>query len=365
MSFTFVKLKKIDKYILLKFLGTFFLSISLIIVIVIVFDISEKIESFVGKKAPLHAIVFDYYLNFIPYFVNLFSPLFTFIAVIFFTSRMAARSEIVAILSSGLSFWRMLFPYFLASFLIASCSLLLNSYIIPHANKKRQNFEDQYVNGKYHHDKWNIHLQIEPGTFIYIEHYDNDQNFAPKFSMEKIKNNRLYYKLMSDGIKWDSIRGNWQIQNYVIRKISGDKEVLSYGKSLDTTIAMKPLDFGRQASSIETMTTPRLNKYIREEKEKGTPNIELFEIEKYKRVAMPFATFILTLIGVSLSSRKVRGGIGIHIGFGLVISFSYILFMQVSATFATNGQLSPFIAVWIPNILYSFLAVSLVKNAPK
>jgi len=359
--------KKIDKYILLKFLGTFFLSISLIIIIVIVFDISEKIESFVSKKAPLHAIIIDYYFNFIPYIVNLFSPLFTFIAVIFFTSRMADRSEIVAILSSGLSFWRMLYPYMLASSLIFSSSLLLNSYLIPHANKKRQNFEDQYVNGKYHHDKWNIHLQSvnEPGTFMYIERYDNDRNFGPKFSMEKIKNNQLYYKLISDGVKWDSVTGKWQIQNYVIRKTYGEKEVLIRGQLLDTSIAMKPLDFGRKASSIETMTSPELNKYIRDEQEKGSPNIELFEIEKHKRIAMPFATFILTLIGVSLSSRKVRGGIGMHIGFGLIISFSYILFMQVSATFAASGQLSPFIAVWIPNILYSFLAYYLLKMAPK
>jgi len=360
-------LKKTDKYILIKFLGTFVLAISLIIVIVIIFDISEKIESFVSKKAPLHAIIFDYYFNFIPYFVNLFSPLFTFIAVIFFTSRMADRSEIVAILSSGISFWRMLYPYMLASLIIALSSLLLNSFIIPHANKKRQAFEDQYVNGKYHHDKWNIHLQsvTEPGTFMYIERYDNDLNFGPKFSMEKIKDNQLFYKLLSDGIKWDSVTGRWQIQNYTIRKISGDKEVLIKGKILDTIIAMKPLDFGRKASSIEVMTSPELNTYINDEKAKGTPNVELFEIEKYKRVAMPFATFILTLIGVSLSSRKVRGGIGMHIGFGLVISFSYILFMQVSATFAANGQLSPIVAVWIPNVLYSFIAYYLLKTAPK
>jgi len=358
-------LKKLDKYILLKFLGTFFLSISLINIIVIIFDISEKIESFVSKKAPLHAIIFDYYINFIPYFINLFSPLFTFIAVIFFTSRMAARSEIVAVLSSGISFWRMLFPYMLASLIIASSSLILNSYIIPYANKKRQAFEDQYVNGKYHHDKWNIHLQIEPRTFVYIEHYDNDQNYAPKFSMEKIKNNQLSFKLLSDGIKWDSSKGKWQIQNYVIRRINGDKEQLIKGKTLDTVIAMKPSDFGRKASNIETMTSPRLSKYIRDEKEKGTPNIELFEIEKYKRIALPFSTFILTLIGVSLSSRKVRGGIGMHIGVGLVISFSYILFLQVSSTFASSGQTTPFIAVWLPNLMYSFLAVYLLLKAPK
>jgi len=341
------------------------LSISLIIIIVIVFDVSEKIENFVSKKAPLKEIIFDHYMNFIPYFANLFSPLFTFIAVIFFTSRMAARSEIVAILSNGISFWRMLFPYFIAASIIALGSLVLNSFIIPNANKTRIAFEDKYINGKYHSDKWHVHLQIEPGTFAYIEHYDNDQNFGSKFSLEKIKGRRLYYKLLSDGIKWDSIKQSWQIQNYVVRKINGDKETLIRGEKLDTVIALHPRDFGRKASSIETMTTPRLNQYINEEKAKGTPNLELFEIEKHKRIAMPFATFILTLIGVSLSSRKVRGGIGMHIGIGLVISFSYILFMQVSATFAASGQVSPFIAVWIPNLLYSILGYYLVKTAPK
>lgn len=358
-------MKKIDKYIFLKFLGTFILSISLIIIIVIVFDISEKIEDFVSKKAPLKAIIFDYYFNFIPYFVNLFSALFTFIAVIFFTSRMAARSEIVAILSTGTSFWRMLYPYIAASVIIAGSSLLLSAYVIPQANKKRIAFEEVYYRNKFHNDKWHIHFQIEPGTFSYVERYDIDLNYGYKFSMEKIKNHQLYYKLMSDGIKWDTVTHQWQIQNYSVRKINGDKETIVRGNKLDTSIALKPQDFGRKTNNIETMTSPQLSKYIHDEKLKGSPNLELFEIEKYKRFSMPFATIILTLIGVSLSSRKVRGGIGIHIGLGLLISFSYILFLQVSSTFAISGQLSPFISVWIPNILYSLLAWYLLKKAPK
>lgn len=358
-------MKKIDKYILLKFLGTFVLSISLIIIIVIVFDISEKIEDFVSKKAPLRAIIFDYYLNFIPYFVNLFSALFTFIAVIFFTSRMAANSEIVAILSNGVSFWRMLYPYLVAATIIAISSLLLNAYVIPHTNKKRIAFEEIYYRNKFHNDKWHMHFQLEPGTFAYVERYDIDDNFGHRFSLEKLHGQQLYYKLLSDGIKWDTVTHKWQIRNYVIRKINGDKETISRGDKLDTIIALKPQDFGRKTNNIETMTLPQLSKYIADEKIKGSPNLEPFEIEKHKRLAMPFATIILTLIGVSLSSRKVRGGIGIHIGLGLLISFSYILFMQVSSTFAVSGQLSPFISVWIPNILYSLLAWYLLKKAPK
>lgn len=358
-------MKKIDKYILLKFLGTFVLSISLIIIIVIVFDISEKIEDFVGRKAPLSAIVYDYYFNFIPYFVNLFSPLFTFIAVIFFTSRMAANSEIVAILSNGISFWRMLYPFMLAASIIAVTSLLLNAYVIPQANKKRIAFEEIYYRNKFHNDKWHMHFQIEPGTFVYVEHYDIDDNFGHKFSMEKLKHQQLYYKMLSDGIKWDTAAQYWQIRNYVIRKIDGDKETIIRGEKLDTIIALRPEDFGRKSNNIETMTLPELSNYIKDEQLKGAPNLEPFEIEKHKRLAMPFATFILTLIGVSLSSRKVRGGIGIHIGLGLLISFSYILFMQVSSTFAVSGQLSPFVSVWIPNVMYSLLAYYLLRKAPK
>lgn len=358
-------MKKIDRYILKQFLGTFILSISLIIIIVIVFDVSEKIEDFVSKKAPIKKIIFDYYLNFIPYFINLFSPLFTFIAVIFFTSRLASRSEIVAILSNGVSFNRMLRPYWIAATIIATLSLLLNSYIIPFANKKRINFEETYVKNKYFNDKVHIHMQIEPGTFIYVERYEVDRNFGLKFSMEKLEGRKLKYKLLSDGITWDSTSCKWRIQNYVIRTFENDKENLTRGQTLDTTIALHPSDFGRKSNNMETMTLPELTRFINEERLKGTPNLEMFEVEKYKRVAMPFATFILTIIGVSLSSRKVRGGIGIHIGLGLIISFSYILFMQVSSTFAARGQLSPLIAVWIPNIIYAGIAYYVYKKAPK
>ena len=360
-----MKLKKLDSYILKKFLGTFLLSITLIILIVIVFDISEKLDDFVSKKAPLNAIIFDYYFNFIPYFVNLFSPLFTFIAVLFFTSRMAARSEIVSILASGTSFYRFLFPYFLASFLIAATSLLLNSFIIPIANQKRIDFMEKYVLIKYYNDKWHQHFQIEPGTFAYIEHYDITQNMAYKFTLEKVNHNLMYYKLQSDFMTWDSVKGKWHIINYVIRTINGDKEKLSRGARLDTVIALHPKDFGRISNNIDIMTLPELSRYIDKEKAKGSSNIEQFEIEKYKRISMPFATFILTLIGVSLSSRKVRGGIGMHMGLGLLISFSYILFMQVSATFSASGQLSPLLSVWIPNIIYAVLGLYLLKIAPK
>lgn len=358
-------LKKIDIYILKKFLGTFFYSIFLIILIIIVFDISEKLDDFIKKDAPIKEIVFSYYFNFIPYFANMFSPLFTFIAVIFFTSKMASDTEIVAILSSGVSFKRMLRPYFIAAALLAIISLALSNYIIPHANTKRLAFEEVYIRNPFRNQDVHIHRQISPGVFIYMERYDNAENFGSKFSLEKFKDGKLYYKLLSEGIKWDSLTNKWQITGYFIRTINDMKEETKTGARLDTAFNFTPKDFGRRTNTIETMNFAQLDKFIKDEKMKGSGNIEIYQIEKHKRIAFPFATFILTIIGVSLASRKVRGGIGLHIGLGLLISFSFILFMQVSTTFATSGAVAPYIAVWIPNVLFGLLGLYLLKQAPK
>ena len=358
-------MKKLDWYIFKKFMSTFVVSIALISIIVIIFDVSEKLDNFVSKKAPLGAIVFDYYFNFVPYIVNLFSPLFTFISVIFFTSRMAARSEIISILCSGTSFYRMLRPYLLAAGIIATLSFLLNAFVIPISSKKRIEFMEKYVLNRYYNDRWHIHMQTEPGTFAYVEHYDNMQNIAYRFTLEKKVHNDMVYKLQSDEMRWDSLKGIWTIKNYWIRKIDKEKETLRKGASLDTVLVIRPDDFGRVWNNLDVLTLPELSRFIEEEKVKGAPNIESFEIEKYKRMSMPFANFILTLIGVALSSRKVRGGIGIHIGLGLIISFTYILFMQVSSVFSQSGQLSPLLSVWLPNLMYSALALYLLRIAQK
>ncbi|MFH1320304.1 MAG: LptF/LptG family permease [Bacteroidota bacterium] len=358
-------MKIIDKYIIKKFLGTFFYAISLITLIVIVFDISEKIDDFIEGEAPFKAIVFDYYLNFIPFFVNLFSPLFTFIAVIFFTAKMAANTEIIAIINSGMSFRRMLFPYFIGATVLAFLSLYLNNFVIPNANKKRFDFEVTYIKVKYRNSDRNIHRQIEQGTFIYLERFDNLRNIGSKFSLEKMENNELKYKLMSDHIRWDSVSNKWQITNYFIRQIDSLHETLETGIRLDTTLNFYPGEFGRRMSSIETMNYIELNQFIENEKLKGSEKTVYYLLEKHKRFAYPFATFILTLIGVTFASKKVRGGIGLHIGLGLLISFAYILFMQVSITFATNANVSPMLASWIPNILFGMLGIYLLKIAPK
>lgn len=359
-------MKKLDLYIIKKFLGTFFFALLLIVFIAVVFDLSEHIDDFIEKQAPVRAILFEYYLNFIPYFANLFSMLFTFIAVIFFTSKMAFNTEIIAILSSGVSFRRLMVPYFISALIIAVFSFMLSSYIIPPANKKRLDFEEQYIRNKRRFTQRNFHKQIEPGVTIYLERYNTDGDVGLKFSMEKFENGELKTKLNSDLIQWDSTSGKWKIKHYRIRHIIDSlSENFETGTELDTLLKLHPSEFKIRENIVETMNYTQLSEFIEEQREQGIQNIETYLIEKYRRIAFPFATFILTLIGVSIASRKVKGGIGLHIGLGFLFSFSYILFMQISTTFAISGLMDTLLAVWIPNILYAILALILYRVAPK
>lgn len=361
-----LKLKTIDIYIIKKFLGTFFFALIIIIGISVVFDYAEKVDDFMESNAPLSEIIFKYYLNFIPYFANLFSYLFTFIAVIFFTSKMAADSEIIAILSSGVSYKRLLYPYFIAATIIAVFSFILSAYIIPEASKKRVEFEYQYVySNPYINYEKNIHKQIKPGIFIYAESYNGKSQTAYRFSIEHIENGKLISKFNSDYAKWDSTIQKWTAYNYYNRVIGDLTETITKGSKIDTSIYILPSDFSHGRKIIETMTLKEITDFIEEEKARGSANIEQYEIEKYRHYAGPFATYILTLIGVSLSSRKIRGGTGLHIGIGILLSFSYILFFEIFSQVAIGGVLPSIVAVWIPNILYSLIAIFLYKMAPK
>lgn len=356
---------KIDRYIIKKFLGTFFFALALIIVIAVVFDFSEKIDDFIEKEAPAKAIIFDYYLNFIPFFANLFSPLFVFIAVIFFTSKMANDVEIIAILNAGVSFYRILVPYLVSALIIALISFYFNGWIIPKANEKRIDFIHTYVKNPFVSRDRNIHRQIEKGNFIYLQSFSVKKKIGYQFAYEKFNNNDLTYKLLADRIVWDSIANHWIAENYFIREINGLKENISEGDKKILNIKFHPKELSFRVRETLAMNNKELNQFIISEKERGAGNIAFYEIEYHRRFSFPFATFILTIIGVSLASRKVRGGIGLQIGFGLLLSFSYIMFMQVSSTFATNGSLSPFIAVWIPNIVYAIIAIYLLIRASK
>ncbi len=359
-------LRKLDVYIIKKFLGTYFGAITLIILIAVVFDFSEKVDDFLENDAPFRSILVDYYLNFIPYFAVLFAPLFTFISVIFFTSRMAYNTEVIAILSSGVSFPRLLRPYFIAATVIMSFNLVMGNYVIPHANHRRFIFEENY----YHRtpagfkDR-NVHRQIEPGIFIYLESYNTRNDYGRRFSLEKFEGGELVSKLLSQEIRWDSTINKWQIRNYYIRDYIDGEQIITTGSVLDTAINLDPQIFKMRDNVVEAMTLNELNDFIDNQKMQGSGKVSSLLVEKHRRFSFPFSTYILTIIGVSVSSRKVRGGIGMHIGIGLMISFSYILFLQFSAQYAISGAMPPWIAVWLPNFVYSFVAYFLYRLAPK
>lgn len=351
---------KIDRYIIKKFLGTYVFAIILILAITVMFDINEKLDAFI--KAPLNETIFDYFINFLPYFANQFSPLFTFIAVIFFTSKLADNSEIIAMLSSGMSYRRLLLPYLLSALVIAISSYVLSAYIIPPANVERIDFTNKYVKNKRVDYGNNIMLQVAPGEIAYMSRYDNTNKTGYKFSLETFEKKKLKSRLTAQIIKWDSAY-NWQVRDYEIRDFLETKEKITTGKKLDTVIPFEPRDFLIAKNDHEKMTSPELREYISRQKERGVANIKTFEIENEKRYAMCAAAFILTIIGMSLSSRKVKGGMGLNIGIGLVLSFSYILFMTVTSSFAVSGLTSPMIAMWIPNIVFSIIAIILYRRA--
>ncbi|MCX6226003.1 MAG: LptF/LptG family permease [Bacteroidia bacterium] len=357
-------LKRLDIYIIRKFLGTFFLAIGLIVLVAVVFDFSEKVDDFIGRKAPLRDIIFQYYLNFIPFFSNLFSYLFVFVSVIFFTSKMSVHSEITAILSTGVSYRRLMVPYMVSALIIAVLSFLLSNYFIPYTSVSRLDFEAKYFDKAYGTPEHDIHKQIDEGVFIYVDNFARRTNKGGKFSIEKFENGVLKSKLMAESIRYDSIKKAWKIQNWWIRDIDGIKETITSGVSIDSVLNLLPDEFNRNDNVVEAMTTPQLTRFINRELSRGHREV-YYEIERHKRFAGPFAVFILTIIGVSLSSRKVRGGIGMHIGFGIALSFSYILFMQISKEFANAGDLAPWLAVWLPNFVYAAIAVVLYKMAPK
>ena len=361
-----LRIKLIDAYIIRKFLGTFFFCLALILTIAVVFDFAEKIDNFMEKQAPVKAVLFDYYMNFIPYFAMLFAPLFVFIAVIFFTSKMAVNTEIIAILNSGMSFRRMMWPYFLSAFIIATFTFVLTNFVIPKANLIRMDFEDKY----YHSSSRritveNIHRKVFKNTYVYMGTFNPLSQRGQNFTIENIDSGRLISKLSAPTVSYDTTKHKWTAINYYIREIKGNEEIITKGKQIDTTLIIQPDDFSRDPNIVGTMTSRELEDYINLLRLQGSEELRLFLIEKYRRFANPFAVFILTLIGVSLSSRKIRGGIGMNIGIGLTLSFSYILFLQFASQFSLKGSLGPMLAMWIPNILYSIIALVLYKLAPK
>lgn len=358
-------MKRLDKYIIGKFLGTFIFSIVLIMSIAVIFDLTEKLDDFFEHQVTAREIILDYYVNFVPYFMNMFSPLFVFITVIFFTSKLAANSEIVAILAGGISFKRLMYPYFISAAAIAIFSLMLNLFVIPPANKGRLGFENRYIKKKFENTNRNMHYQISPGTFMYGESFSTWNNTVYKFTLETIEDHNLVSKLSAETAAWDTTKDCWKLSNYHLRQFINNTEVIKTGKTLDTSIVITIEDFYRKKNVVETLNYVELNELIDTQEMRGDQMVKYALIEKHTRFAMPFSAFILTLIGVSLSSKKRRGGIGMNIGIGIALSFSYILFLRFSQMFVHTGALPPGIALWLPNFLYAVIATFLYRIAPK
>ncbi len=359
---------RLDWYIIRKFIGTYIFSIVLIISIALVFDFNENLSKFTKYHAPWRAIVFDYYANFIPYYSNLFSPLFVFIAVIFFTSKLAGNSEIIAMLSSGVSFRRLMRPYMISCVLIASVTFYLNSFVIPHGTVIRQNFESLYRNSKKNTSAENVQLQVGKGTVAYIQHYDDRYKRGYGFSLDKFEGKKLVSHMTAMEIQYDTIadaKYHWKATNWKTRTLVGLRERIVTGDVKDTVILMEPTDLVYSKGQQETFTSPELLDYISKQTSRGSGNVVQYEVEFHKRIAMSFSSFILTIIGLSLSARKRKGGMGLFLGIGLGLSFGYIMLQTVSSTFAINAGTPPVLAAWIPNIIFAFIAYFCYRHAPR
>ncbi len=359
-------LKILDRYIIGKFLSTYFFAIAMIIVIVVVFDYVEKVDNFARSNAPLEAIIMDYYLNFIPFFVNQFSSLFTFIAVIFFTSKMAYQTEIIAMLSGGMSFRRLMWPYLIGATIIASLSLYLNLYLIPVSQRTCVRFEAQYVdsNKSRLYDQ-HIYRQVDDGLFIYIRGF-TQKGTTSFFALERYEGGRMVSSLEAANAQLDTLTNRWKAKRFVTHHFAEDgRDIFNRKSDLDTLVNLDRSELTKIEDLVKTMKIDELDDFLEQQRRKGSDSITVIEVAKHTRYAFPAGTFILTLIGVSLSSRKVRGGTGLHIGIGIGLCFSYILFTRFFEEFAKGGALPPLVAVWIPNILYLFIAIYCYIKAPK
>ncbi|MEO6282140.1 MAG: LptF/LptG family permease [Dyadobacter sp.] len=360
-----MRLKILDRYLIKNFLITYVFVAFVIVLIICMIDYTEKVDDFLDKKAPLNEILVDYYLNLIPYWINYISPLMVFIATVFFTSRIAARTEIVAMLSSGISFGRMLLPYMVGAVILGAVTFIQVGWVLPKANKIRNNFEKTYVRQEFYFSGHNVHITIAPDVYAYLESYNTATKTGNKFTMETIKGTQLVQKFYADKIVWQPKRGKWNLQNYQIRTLDSLGEKLSSGMEIDTTINLSPKDFESDYNLFETFTLPELNAYIDLLKSRGADGLEVYLIEKYIRFTQPFAILILTAIGVIVSARKSRRGVGWQIALGFMLAFIYILFFLLSKGVAEAGTINTLFAVWLPNIVFSLIGVVLYKTLPR
>lgn len=360
-------LNRLDRYLMGKFLGTYFFSIILIISIAVVFDYNENIDKFTKNNAPLHDIIFVYYLNFIPYYANLFSSLFVFLSVIFFTTKLADNSEIIAMQAAGVKFTRIMRPYMLSAALIAIITFVLGSEVIPRGSLKRLNFEKMYKSKNRNvTTATNLQLQVDTGVIAFMEHYDDNIKMGMHFSLDKFEDKKLVSHLTAVTMNYDTLsRYKWHLNNVTIRDMRTNREIITHYNTLDTTIIMEPKDFLIAKYMEQAMTNSELIEQIEKQRIRGTGQTAQFEVEYHKRFASPFASFIMAIIGLTLSAKKRKNGMGLALGTGLGLSAGYILFQTVSSTFSINAGLPPIIATWLPNVVFSIIAIYLIRKAPK
>ncbi|MBG6234542.1 lipopolysaccharide export system permease protein [Pedobacter sp. CAN_A7] len=367
MKFFRSRFKIIDWYIMSKYLGTFIYTLTIFVVIIVIFDLSEKLDDFLGNNLSMWQVFTLYYAGSIPFYVNMLSPLINFIAVIFFTAKMADQTEIVPILSGGVSFNRFLRPYFFSAFIIFAANLFSNLYILPYTNQIKNNFENVYMKKMDSASKQNIHMKLDDNTYIYIESFDNRTKSGFRFMLDNFKGDVMTKKLVADEIKWDSLKRSWKLTNYTIRHIDGLKETFISGgtKQKDTILDMRPDDFSVYDNIFENLSNKELSEKIRKETTRGSGIMNDLLFEQYKRYLQPLSAFVLTLIGVALSSRKVRGGVGISLGIGIFLSFAFIVVDRFAKMFSIKGGIPPLLAVLLPTIFFGLLGLYLLRKAPK
>ena len=355
----------LDIYIIRKLLVTFFVSVGLISLIIIVFDLSEKLDDFISNNAPIKGLIFDYYLNLVPHFVNMYGYLFFFISVVFICSKLASRSETIAVLSSGISFRRYMLPFVVSAVLIGVMNLWLSNILIPKLNVPRLNYERMYYRDPYHNQYHDIHIQVEKNKQIYIQYYNNERVTGYKFTREIFSKRVITQKIHAEQITYDSVSKDWIMKNYNIRNIDGLQESIEQGGEKHIDIGLLPHEFNINQIKTEVLDYSQLNRAIERERMRGSSIVTELQVEKFQRLLNPIAFVILTVIGVSLSSQKKRGGTGLNLAFGITLAFSLILFMKMTKVFATNANLPPALAVALPLLIYGIIAAVLVAKAPK
>lgn len=359
-------MKILDIYILRKFLVTYFFTVLLLIAVLIVIDLAEKVEDFNHPELTAWRILSEYYLNFIPYYTFMLSPLMIFIAAVFVTSKLATHAEIVAMLSAGINLRRILRPYFIGACVIALIVFFLINWVVPRSNRIRNNFENNYVRSKYYFNDRNVHIKIAPTLYVYLERYDNISHVGHRFTMEKIDGTNLLAKLEGSRIIWDKDKKKWTLPDYKVRQFQKNgNEKITYGSQLDTLINIRPEDFESKHRLYEQLTLPELNAHIALSRLRGADDIEIYLVEKYERFAYPFSILILTMMGVIMSSRKTRGGTGFQIAMGFVLAFTFILLLMISRSFARKGGIPPELSAWIPNAIFCVVGYYLYLRVPK